>query len=132
MQSQFETPRMDGGTFRNSIQHELAGLYQNAEDTLALDNTIPLIPESAYNDALFLLEILFNSGMPIPNIKRTKHGSLSLKWHTEDGKATIELCGDGLVLYNAFSDEDSKDDGTCLLSDTAALDELLGALRCVY
>ena len=97
-----------------------------------MDSDIHITPETAYNDALFLLEILFNSGMPIPNIKRTKHGSLSLKWHTEDGKATIELCGDGLVPYNAFSDEDSKDDGACLLSDTAALDELLGALRCVY
>ncbi|MDE0089354.1 MAG: hypothetical protein OXU23_26810, partial [Candidatus Poribacteria bacterium] len=85
-----------------------------------------------YNDALFLLEFLYNSNVPMPNINRTKHGSLSLSWYPEEGTATLELCGDGLVVYNAFFDEDRKDEGACVLTDIAALDELMGALRCVY
>ena len=132
MQAHFDTPRIDDGTFRYSIQRELAELYQKTEDTFELDSKISPIPETAYNDALFLLEFLFNSGIPMPNINRTKQGSLTLNWYPEEGTATMELCGDGLVVYNAFFDEDRQDEGACVLTDIAALDELLGALRCIF
>lgn len=115
-------------TFRYSLQQELFELQIKTKNTLPSKK----IPDTAYNDTLFLLEIMYNTGIPIPNINRTNHGSISLQWHTEDGAAIMELCGDGLVVYNAYSDEDSKDDGACLLSDSAALDELLGSLRCIY
>ncbi len=132
MQLNLDTPRSDEGTFRYSIKRELAGLYEKAEETYTQDSEIDAIPVTVYNDALFLLEFLYNSGVPMPNINRTKHGNLSLNWYPGEGTATMELCGDGLVVYNAFFDEDRKDDGACVLTDIAALDELLGALRCVY
>lgn len=132
MQSYLDTSRSDAGAFRYSIKRELAELYEKAEGTYTLDSEVDVIPVTAYNDALFLLEFLFNSSVPMPNINRTKHGSLSLSWYPEEGTATMELCGDGFVVYNAFFDEDRQDDGACVLTDTAALDELLGALRCVF
>ena len=132
MQSNLDTPRIDEGTFRYSIKHELAELFEKAEGTYTLDSEIDVNPETAYNDALFLLEFLFNSGVPMPNINRTKHGSLRLSWYPEAGTATMELCGDGLVVYNAFFDEDRKDDGACVLNDIAALEELMDALHCVF
>ncbi|MDE0481038.1 MAG: hypothetical protein OXI67_00540 [Candidatus Poribacteria bacterium] len=132
MQSHFDTPRVDEGTFRYSIKHELAELYEQTEETYTPDSEVDAISVTAYNDALFLLEFLYNSNVPMPNINRTKHGSLSLSWYPEEGTATLELCGDGLVVYNAFFDEDRKDEGVCVLTDIAALDELMGALRCVY
>ena len=130
MESHLDT--IDVGTFRSSIKHELMELYQNVEETHTLDSEIGTTPETAYNDALFLLEFLFNSSIPMPNIERTKHGNLSLKWSPEEGTVKMSLCGDGLVVYNAFSDEDRQDEGACVLADPAALDELLGALRCVF
>ncbi len=132
MQSHFDTSSTDAGTFRYSIKRELAELYGKAEEDWTLDSEIDVIREATCNDALFLLEFLFNSGVPMPNINRTAHGSLSFNWYPEEGTATMELCGDGLVVYNAFFDEDRQDEGACVLTDIAALDELLGALRCVY
>ena len=132
MQSHLDTPSIDAGTFRHSIRRELAELYHKTEDTFELDSKISSIPVTAYNDALFLLEFLFNSGISMPDINRTKHGSLTLNWYPEEGTAMMELCGDGLVVYNAFFDEDRQDEGACVLTDIAALDELLGALRCVF
>lgn len=131
MQSHLDRQQVNKNTFRNSIQRELAELYQKTEDTFVLDNEIRAKPEIVSNDALFLLEVLFNSGAPTPDITWTKHGSLRLNWYPDTGTATMELCGDGIVVYNAFFDEDRQDDGACLLTDAAALDELLGALRCV-
>lgn len=119
-------------TFRSSMRRELVELQKHSEHTPSLEAGIQLVPESAYNDALYLLEILYNYGIPIPDINSTNHGSISLKWYTEDGTATMYLCGNGLVVYDTYSDEDSKDDGACLLSDTDGLDELLGSLRCLY
>ena len=132
MQLHLEMPQADEGTFRYSIKRELAELYKKEDGVYAKDSIIDAMPEAAYNDALFLLEFLFNSGVPMPNINRTKHGSLSLSWYPEEGTAKMELCGDGLVVYNAFFDEDRQDEGACVLTDIAALDELLGALRCVF
>lgn len=132
MQSHLDTSSTDAGTFRYSIKRELAELYEEAAGNYTLDSEIDAIREATCNDALFLLEFLFNSGVPMPNINRTKHGNLSLNWYPEEGTATMELCGDGLVVYNAFFDEDCQDEGACVLTDSAALDELLGALRCVY
>ncbi len=128
MQIQHSSHHTVENTFRSSLQQELFELQIRTKNTLPSKE----IPDSAFNDTLFLLEIMYNTGIPIPDINRTNHGNISLKWHTEEGTAIMELCGDGLVVYNAYSDDDSKDDGACLLSDAAALDELLGSLRCVY
>ncbi len=132
MQLHLDTSSTDAGAFRYSIKRELVALYEKAEEDYTLDSEIDVIPEATCNDALFLLEFLFNSGVPMPNINRTKQGNLSLNWYPEEGTATMELCGDGLVVYNAFLDEDCQDEGACVLTDSAALDELLDVLHCVY
>ncbi len=131
MQLQTHSQNIGENSFRSCIRRELVELHNNTENAIKLDSEIPDVPETAYNDALFLLEVIFNSNIPIPNINATKQGSLTLKWHTADGTANMDLCGNGLVVYHAFSDEDRKDEGACQLSDTAALDELFGALRCI-
>ena len=132
MRSHLDTSSIGAGTFRHSIKRELTELCEVVEGDYTLDSEIGAIPVTAYNDALFLLEFLYNSSVPMPNINRTKHGSLSLSWYPEEGTATMELCGDGLVVYTTFFDEDRKDEGACVLTDITALDELLSALRCVY
>ena len=132
MQLQHSRHHAVENTFRSSLQRELFEIQIKAQNTLPTYSESAKIPDTAYNDTLFLLEIMYNTGIPIPDINRTNHGSISLKWYSENGAAFMELCGDGLVVYTAYSDEDSKDDGACLLSDTAALDELLESLRCVY
>ena len=132
MQLHLDTSSTGAGAFRYSIKRELVALYEKAEKDYTLDSEIDVIREATCNDALFLLEFLFNSGVPMPNINRTKQGNLSLTWYPEEGTATMELCGDGLVVYNAFFDEDCQDEGACVLTDSDELDELLDALRCVF
>lgn len=132
MQCQLQRPTKDFNSFRSSIKHELVELYHKTNTFITTETNLGSNPVSAYNDALYLLEILFNSAIPIPQINQTKQGSISLKWYTEQGTATMDLCGNGLVIYDVFADEDLYAEGSCVLTESTSLDELLGSLRNIF
>ena len=132
MQYQLQRPTTDFNSFRSSIKHELVELYHRTKKPITPETDIETNPVSAYNDALYLLEILYNSEIPIPEIKHTRQGNIRLKWYPEQGTAIMYLCGDGLVIYNVFADEDLNDSGACVLTDSNALDELFSSLRNVF
>ena len=132
MQYQLQRPIKDLSSFRSSIKHELVKLYHKTKLATTSETDLETNPVSTYNDTLYFLEILYNSGIPIPEIIHTKQGNIRLKWYPEQGSAVIYVCGDGLVIYNVFVDEDLSDSGSCVLTDPNALDELLKSLRIVF
>ena len=100
---------------------ELKDIRQEAEEAHAWDNEIDPVPESAYDDALLLLKMLFNCNIPMPDIGWAEDGSLGFEWRPEDGIATMGVYGDNLVIYGAFFEEKRQVEGICALSDTAML-----------
>ena len=100
---------------------QLKQIRQRAAEAYASDDEIDSVPESAYSDALSLLEILSVHDMPMPDIGWAEDGSLGFEWRPEDGIATMGLYGDDLVIYTAFFGEKRQVEGVCELSDTAML-----------
>ena len=114
--------------FQKQVQRELDEIRQEAENAYALDNEIDPVPDSAYDDALVLLEILCNYKMPMPHIGWAEDGSIGLEWRPDDGIVTMGIYGDNLVIYNAFFEEKRQFEGICELSDTPVLSGFLTTL----
>lgn len=108
---------------------ELKDIRQEAEEAYALDNQIDPVPESAYNDALSLFEMLFARDIPMPDIGWAEDGSLGLEWRPAGGIATMGLYGDNLVIYTAFFGENRQVEGVCAFSDSTML---MGFLMMLY
>ena len=121
-------PPTDKVLFQKHVQRELDEIRQEAENAYALDNEIDSIPDSAYDDALVLLEFLCNYKIPMPDIGWAEDGSLSLGWYPDEGMITIGVYGDNLVIYNAFFEEKRQFEGICELSDTPVLSGFLTTL----
>ncbi len=121
-------PPADKVLFRKQVQRELDEIRQETEEAYALDNEIDPIPDSAYDDALVLLEILCNYKLPMPEISWAEDGSLSLGWYPDEGMVTLGIYGDDLVIYNAFFEERRQFEGICELSDTPMLSGVLTTL----
>lgn len=105
----------------HDVQQRLNEIHLEAEEAQALDGEIDPVPDSAYKDAFFLLEMLFACDIPMPDIGWAEDGSLGFEWRPEDGIATMGLYGDNLVIYTAFFGEKRQVEGVCGLSDTAML-----------
>jgi len=116
----------------DKARQQLAEIHQEAADAYALDNEIDPVPESAYDDARFFLEILFHAGIPLPDISWAEDGSLSFEWFPEDGIVTMGIYGDGLVIYTAFFEEKRQVEGICKLSDDALLSGFLATLLSLH
>ena len=121
-------PPSDKVLYRKHVQRELDDIRQEAENAYALDNEIDPVPDSAYHDALVLLETLCNYRMPIPDISWAEDGSLSVGWYPDKGMVTMGIYGDNLVIYNAFFEEKRQFEGICELSDTPVLSGFLTTL----
>ena len=121
-------PPADKVLFRKHVQRELDEIRQEAEQAYALDNEIDSIPDSAYNDALVLLEFLCNYKIPMPDISWAADGSLSVGWYPDNGMVTMGIYGDNLVIYNAFFEEKRQFEGICELSDIPVLSGFLTTL----
>ncbi len=119
----------DKTLFRKQIQSELDEIRQEAENAYASDNEIDPIPNSAYNDASTLLEILCNYNIPMPHIGWAEDGSIGFEWRPEGGIVTMGIYGDDDVIYGAFFQENRQVDGVCNLSDTALLEGFLETLK---
>ena len=122
-------PPADKVLFKKLVQRELDDTRQEAEQANALDNEIDPVPDSAYHDALVLLEILCNYKMPMPDIGWAEDGSLSVGWYPDKGMVTMGIYGDNLVIYNAFFEEKRQFEGVCELSDKPVLSGFLTTLE---
>ncbi|RKU31385.1 hypothetical protein C6497_02510 [Candidatus Poribacteria bacterium] len=114
--------------FRKQMQSELDEIRQEAEEAYALDNEIDPVPDSAYDDTYYLLDILFDNNVPMPDFGWTEDGSLGLEWRPKKGIATIGIYGDNLVIFGAFFEENRQVEGICELSDTPMLSSFLTTL----
>ena len=122
-------PPADKVLFKKHVQRELDEIRKEAENAYASDNEIDPIPDSAYDDALVLLEILYNYKIPMPHIGWAEDGSIGLEWRPEGGIVTMGIYGDNDVIYGAFFQENRQVDGVCNLSDTALLEGFLETLK---
>ena len=132
MQTFYESPFTDQTSFRHYIKQELSKIRKTiAEPTMEDQDFFPA-PDLVFNDALFLIETLFISGIPTPDISWSEDSILNLKWHLEDGVATLDIYGNGLVIYNAYREDERPDEISFTLTDTACLQDCLTKLNRLF
>ncbi len=115
-------------SWMDDADRQLQEVRQEADEAYILDNEIDPVPESAYDDALFLLEAFFHFGIPMPDLSWAEDGSLTLGWYPEKGTIAIGIYGDNLVIFTAFFAEKRQLEGICELSDTPMLAGFLTTL----
>ena len=109
----------DKALFRKYIQRELKEIRQEVAEAYASDNEIDLVPDSAYDDASNLLEILFDHRIPIPDIGWLMDGGIGFEWRSQNikGIGTMSIYGDNQVVYGVSLGSGHKEKGTCELTD---------------
>ena len=132
MQAFYENPLADKTSFRHATKQELANIHKAVKTRSIEDSEFYPAPELVFNDALFFLEMLHHSGIPTPNISWSEDGSLSLTWHPEDGIATLEIYGDGLVIYSTTRGDERPDEASFTLTDPTCLQDCLTKLNCLF
>ena len=132
MQAFYENPLTDKTSFRHSVKQELANLHKDVKNPSVEDSEFYPAPELVYNDALFLLEMLHYSGIPTPDIHWSEEDSLNLTWHPEEGIVTLEVYGNGLVIYNATRDDERPDEVSFTLTGTPCLQDCLTKLNRLF
>ncbi len=129
MQALFENTRTDQTSFRHYVKQEFSKIRKEITESAIEDQDFFPAPDLVFNDALFLMETLFISGIPTPDIRWTEDGILNFKWHLEDGVAMLEVYGDGLIVYNATLNDERPDEASFTLTDTASLQDCLVRLN---
>lgn len=132
MQALFENTRTDQTSFRHYVKAEFSKIRKEITEPAVEDRDFFPAPDLVFNDALFLMETLFISGIPSPDISWTEDGILNFKWHLEDSVAMLEIYGDGLVGYNATRDGERPDEASFTLTDTASLQDCLAKLNRLF
>ena len=124
-------PPADKTLFRKQVQRELDEIRQETEEAYALDNEIDPIPDSAYDDANSLLEILFYNNVPMPDIGWLADGGIGFEWRSQNVKriGTMSIYGDNKVIYGASLGNGHKDKGTCELTNLVKLVRFLPMLK---
>ena len=124
-------PPADKVLFRKHVQRELDEIRQESEEAYALDNEIDSVPESAYQDASSLLEILFYNNIPMPDIGWLMDGGIGFEWRSQHvkGIGTMSIYGDNQVVYGASLGSGRKVKGTCKLTDLVELVRFLPILK---
>lgn len=110
---------------------ELEETRQEAEEAYASEDQIDPVPNSAYDDARMLLNILHRN-VPMPDIGWAEDGSIGFEWRPGDGIATMSIYGDNLVIFGAFFSDKREFDGICSLSDTVLQDGFVSTLRNLF
>ena len=113
-------PPTDKVLFQKHVQHELDEIRTEVKETCAVDNDIEPMPESAYQDASSLLEILFYNNVPMPAIGWLMDGGIGFEWRSQDNKriGTMSIYGDNQVVYGASLGNKRRVKGTCVLNDS--------------
>lgn len=111
---------IEKGQFKKHVQRELDNIRQEAEEACTLDNEIDSVPDSAYDDTYYLLEILFDNNVPIPDIGWLMDGGIGFEWRSQDNKriGTMSIYGDNQVVYGASLGSKRRVKGTCVLNDS--------------
>ena len=110
---------------------QLQEIRLEVEKACELDSETEVVPESAYDEAYFLLNVL-HPVIPMPDIMWLEDGGIGLEWRPGDGIATMSLYGDGLVVYGAFFTDNREVSGICPLSDAAFLQGFLTTLGSLF
>ena len=107
----------------DDIDHQIEELRQESEEACTLDAEIDPIPDSAYDDAYWLLEMLFDGNVPTPDIGWLADGGIEFEWRSRNikGIATMSIYGDNQVIYVASLGGTHRVKGTCVLSDHPSL-----------
>ena len=132
MQAYFENVRTDQTSFRHYIKQEFSKIRKEITEPAVEDRDFFPVPDLVFNDALFLMETFFVSGIPTPDISWSEEGILNFKWHLEDGIAMLGIYGDGLVVYNAIRDDEHPDEASFTLTDMACLQDCLAKLNRLF
>ena len=103
---------------------QLEEMRQEVEEVWTLDNEMEPVPDSVYDDAYRLLNMLFHWGVPMPDLGWLADGGIGFEWWSRNRKgiATMSLYGDNQVVYGAYVGDSRKIKGTCTLSNLASLD----------
>ena len=132
-QKEYESllPPADKVLFHKQVQRELDEIRQEVEEACTLDNEIDPVPDSAYHDAFFVIEILFYNNVPRPDIGWLMDGGIGLEWRSMDSKeiGTMSIYGDNQIIYGVSLRNGQKDKGTCKLTDYAKLDRFFPMLK---
>lgn len=107
----------------DDIDHQIEELRQESEEACTLDAEIDPIPDSAYDDAYWLLEMLFDGNVPTPDIGWLADGGIEFEWRSRNikGIATMSIYGDNQVICVASLGGTYRVKETCILSDHASL-----------
>lgn len=126
-----QLPPTDKALFRKHIQRELKEIRQEVAEAYASDNEIDLVPDSAYDDASNLSEILFDHRIPMPDIGWLVDGGIGFEWRSQQvkGIGTMSIYGDKKVIYGASLGSGHKEKGTCALTDLVQLTGFLSTLK---
>ena len=109
---------------------QLQEVYQEVEEVCALDDEIDPVPDSAYNDAYWLLEVLFGYNVSMPDIGWLMDGGIGFEWRSTDGRgiATMSIYGNNQVVYVASLGSMRRAKGTCALSNLLSQTDFLTML----
>ena len=113
-------PPADKMLFKKHVQSELDDIREEAEEACTLDNEIDSVPDSAYDDTYYLLEILFDNNVPMPDIGWLMDGGIGFEWQSQNNKriGTMSIYGDNQVVYGASLGNKRRVKGTCVLNDS--------------
>ena len=108
---------------------QLQEIRLEVEEACELDSETEVVPESAYDEAYFLLNVL-HPVIPMPDIMWLEDGGIGFEWITKSGKGigTISLYGDNQVIYGISLGSMPRVKGTRALSDLTALGDCFEAL----
>lgn len=132
MQAPFQATPTNNISFQDYVKQEFSKIRKEIVEPAVEDRDFFPAPELVFNDALFFLEMLHYSGIPTPDIRWSEDGSLNLTWHPEEGVATLEIYGDGLVIYNILRNDDRPDEVSFTLTDTTSLQDCLAKLNRLF
>ena len=89
----------------NNINKQLKEVREEVEESCELDSDLDPIPDTAYQEAERLCEILTDYDAPIsePDIGWLMDGGIDFEWRSDNGRsiATISLYGDNQAIYGA-------------------------------
>ena len=113
---------------------QLQEVHQEVEEALELDSEIAPVPDFAYTDAYWLLEVLSARNISMPDIGWLMDGGIGFEWRSRDGKsiATISIYGDNQIVYGASLGSTRRVKGTCVLSNLRSLTGFLTMLLILF
>ena len=111
---------------------KLDEIRSESEQACQMDDNIYRIPETAYDDALDLLDKVWAHNIPIPEFSWAEDGSLSFTWFFNQGRSTIGLYGDNIVIFSIFFEDKRQAEGICELSDIPMLHGFFGILTNIH